>query len=568
MKQFRQKYLLAIMGVLLSAVAMVCFTLFVLQGLPQSSSYKFLKGWEASVKGSEFLEDQDLSVFSFVGLKKGDSVVVMNEVPEEFGNDYTMLLLTHLTAVEVYLDGKLIYDYGRDLYRRGHLLGSGYHFVRFPKFEGWAGLKIKFLAAEDNAFTNVPYPEIIKSEFVYSSFAMKHLTTVFICLFLVVLGLILTILSVVGMFFNRIFGRLLLIGNFTFLAGIWSSCNTKIWQLFGVDMSWNSMFEYLSLYLAPVPLLILIYVIRRDAARWKRRLMILMNVMAILFVVTACVLHVSGVAHFPKVLTCFHVLGVLILVFAFVSSMGKFSEMSRFDKTFFAGAFEMLFFAALDLVRYNVQKYLFPGAEWLTMSVLPLGVLIFAVILVASYLFHVMGRIVDQAKQEALAHLAYFDSLCSLNNRNCSMEDFEKLDGTDRPYSLVSMDLNCLKFVNDNLGHASGDLLLKEYANALRESFSEIGKMYRMGGDEFLVLIPAKYEAEIEGALKKLVKLEAECTERLGFVMECSYGVAHSYEYDRPTVERVLALADKRLYAMKAKSKFRRKTASDIAAGA
>lgn len=95
--------------------------------------------------------------------------------------------------------------------------------------------------------------------------------------------------------------------------------------------------------------------------------------------------------------------------------------------------------------------------------------------------------------QAELAHQAYHDSLTGLPNRNLLYQRlgqaFETL-GPDGSFAVLCLDLDGFKAINDSMGHASGDKLLKQVAGRLNECVGETGTVGRMGGDEFAVLHP------------------------------------------------------------------------------
>lgn len=95
--------------------------------------------------------------------------------------------------------------------------------------------------------------------------------------------------------------------------------------------------------------------------------------------------------------------------------------------------------------------------------------------------------------QAELAHQAYHDSLTGLPNRNLLYQHlgqaFETLE-PDGSFAVLCLDLDGFKAINDSMGHASGDKLLKQVACRLRECVGETGVVGRMGGDEFAVLHP------------------------------------------------------------------------------
>lgn len=92
-------------------------------------------------------------------------------------------------------------------------------------------------------------------------------------------------------------------------------------------------------------------------------------------------------------------------------------------------------------------------------------------------------------KAQKYEKMAYHDQLTGLYNRTAFAEHTGNLDFNPEKCIIVVMDLNNLKTCNDKLGHDKGDIYIKECARMIRENFDDIGRCYRMGGDEFHVLI-------------------------------------------------------------------------------
>jgi HD-GYP domain-containing protein (c-di-GMP phosphodiesterase class II) len=108
---------------------------------------------------------------------------------------------------------------------------------------------------------------------------------------------------------------------------------------------------------------------------------------------------------------------------------------------------------------------------------------------------------------------------------------------------LALFDLNGFKAYNDSFGHPAGDALLARLAGKLREAVAPGGAAYRMGGDEFCVLLPAS-----EPALQRVANALYESGE--GFTVSSAYGVAMIPD-DAATDSTALSVADERLYAHK-----------------
>ncbi len=118
-----------------------------------------------------------------------------------------------------------------------------------------------------------------------------------------------------------------------------------------------------------------------------------------------------------------------------------------------------------------------------------------------------------KASEERMQHLAHYDALTDLPNRVLFIDTLQqeiarakqdKLDKRDKAnkkrLALMFLDLDKFKTINDTLGHAVGDLLLKEVAKRLLNCVRETDTVSRLGGDEFVVLLPT-VEAEQDAML-------------------------------------------------------------------
>jgi two-component system cell cycle response regulator len=145
--------------------------------------------------------------------------------------------------------------------------------------------------------------------------------------------------------------------------------------------------------------------------------------------------------------------------------------------------------------------------------------------------------------------LALTDPLTGLSNRRQLMEDLElacdQSRGRER-WQLVLYDLNGFKHYNDTFGHPAGDALLQRLSGRLRAIVSAHGTAYRMGGDEFCVLIRSASadDALVDGSVAALAEHGP------GFSIGAAHGEV-SIPAEGSDTAAVLQLADQRLYARK-----------------
>lgn len=118
--------------------------------------------------------------------------------------------------------------------------------------------------------------------------------------------------------------------------------------------------------------------------------------------------------------------------------------------------------------------------------------------------------------------LGYTDSLTKIPNRKAFERDKGKFGGR---YSLVLLDIDNFKRINDTRGHLFGDRILKRLANILKEAVVPGGKVYRIAGDEFALIAPRNKVKSICVAIRKNVRREDSITISQGVVLNLENGI-------------------------------------------
>jgi diguanylate cyclase (GGDEF)-like protein len=151
----------------------------------------------------------------------------------------------------------------------------------------------------------------------------------------------------------------------------------------------------------------------------------------------------------------------------------------------------------------------------------------------------------------ASRHEAITDPLTGLRNRRALIDDLNlqlTARGDENRLILALYDLDGFKQYNDTFGHPAGDALLARLGERLHQTAATFGSAYRMGGDEFCVIVPAGPEAG-----EKAVQLAADALteEGEGFAIGCSYGTSY-LPLEADSAPDALLLADQRMYENKA----------------
>ena len=224
----------------------------------------------------------------------------------------------------------------------------------------------------------------------------------------------------------------------------------------------------------------------------------------------------------------------------------------------------------LDGGRFAVSKYIDrlgwylviesdgAGERGEVLNVLLLNIVLCAAVLVIMLL---AIRIII-ARTRALATASFVDQSTQLLNRRAFEEKKAELalSGLKENFVYVTADLNGLKAVNDYLGHAAGDELIRGAADCLKEAFGEYGEVYRIGGDEFAAILHLT-EAQREAAMATLDRVSAEWHGQQIRGLSVSCGYASSREFPSENIVELMKISDERMYA--AKEKYYRESGRD-----
>lgn len=155
----------------------------------------------------------------------------------------------------------------------------------------------------------------------------------------------------------------------------------------------------------------------------------------------------------------------------------------------------------------------------------------------------------EKYEKEKYIYTSNTDGLTKCLNRRAYDSDMEKLDLSSE-WAYISLDLNGLKQANDTLGHSAGDELICAAANCMKFAFASYGKIYRIGGDEFVVLL-TKSEIDLESILQVFDATIHDWHGKYSNSISVSYGVVKSSEQDFDSIHSVSKLADERMYKSK-----------------
>lgn len=152
-------------------------------------------------------------------------------------------------------------------------------------------------------------------------------------------------------------------------------------------------------------------------------------------------------------------------------------------------------------------------------------------------------------ENEYLQSISITDALTGIRNRLALRQDYDSYAG--REVTVMMLDLDKFKMINDTYGHKEGDRILKETADILADTFGT-EHCYRYGGDEFIVILPDEDEAvfckKVNEMMSRRPEIDADGKKEMA---DFSVGYVHEKLSDNDRLRKLFSTADEKMYEIK-----------------
>jgi diguanylate cyclase (GGDEF)-like protein len=338
-------------------------------------------------------------------------------------------------------------------------------------------------------------------------------------------------------------GAMVYLALFTIVMGIWSVSDNGITAFLMENRAAFSYLSFASLSLVGIPLTMFVNRYLQPGDKYVHRIILGINFVNIFLVF---LMQLLGIRDMKQTVVLTHIAmlsACLYLPFSLIHMLRRNLLTRRFWVTV-CSLLTMCPALAYNLYMYYTDTYNVDGYG-------NIMIFVFVSIFAIDVSYSVMKDIDAGKKAEIYHELAVRDMLTGCYNRNEYRNDTEQWTDLENVL-LITCDLNNLKQCNDTLGHACGDQYITDSAAILKKIFCEHGKVYRIGGDEFCIILPNKHKCNIGVLLASLIeeqRIYNETAELIHIQIACGYA-----EYDPnadSNIEDIRSRADERMYQNK-----------------
>ena len=493
---------------------------------------------------------------------KGElEIYVYHIIPAYLVSDTVLNFRSKNLKFQVIIDNEVVYDFMPELQpvlSKGN--GSCFHRITIKRESagGKIGLKIFPIYNDGGSRINNIY---LGRTWDYFGKILDQNSLGFQFSFItVVVGIILIIISIFYKAGGSHNERNRVLGMLTVCVGAWAASETLMLQfMFGHSSQLNEVNHLLLIFM---PYFFMSYVYQ-DLEHSRDVLLKVSFVITVFELIIISGLSLSGIMDSHESIFIIHICFAIIAILSMAAVVENiiYCKKNKIKSNTLTIVFSIGVFvlsAIWDLLSYYLD---YAGRD--NGTVMRLGILVGVLILVIDSIRKLFEGIKKAEITDKVAEISYTDSLTGLPNRTAfeekEKEIQEKLDsGEINKVLICQFDLNDLRKMNDNYGHAYGDRHIIKCAEIINKAFGNRGSAFRVGGDEFTVFVIGDGTEYIyERGILKLRELEREYNRTSDQLIQLHIAYGHAV-YDREefeTLEKAEIEADKRMYEFKDRMK-------------
>lgn len=462
------------------------------------------------------------------------------------GDDSLVFYSIHQN-VEVLINDQLVYTSYVDKNNPvGKTPGNRWNEIPLYSSDGGRQVTIRLIPVYKVHVGNVPEMMMGNTSQIYFHYISKQMVPLVCAVVAIVYGVVFILMTFAQYRNYKNRNELLFLGILAIVIGMWKLADlsiTHIYASYTVEITYRALILVMFL---PIPFALY----EREILRWDKSRYLLYAAFASQgAIIVSWVLQLMNVADLRETLWIHHLMIVLVVVLSAVLTIGDvkkygWTRKRRMIVTCFG-------ICVLGIVGDMTIFYVTSGkiANSFGMVAFLLYVAVMGVMSMnEAKVWMELGR-----KAEGYRDMAFHDQLTGLFNRHAFVQHTTAQRFQPDGCTLVMLDLNNLKKCNDSFGHDVGDRYITSGAAVIKDTFGQYGKVYRMGGDEFCVLMQNVDEVTVKKACDALQHNTEQWNAISGekFRMQIACGYMQYLETRDFNIEDTLRRADHKMYENK-----------------
>lgn len=496
----------------------------------------FSEGWT----WSDGLNTFEFNLPHQLNIEKSENLIIKNTIPNDLNPGDVVAFKSYMQSVVVKIDGETVYEIGTDADRfLGRDFGSFWSFIETkPEYKG--------KEIEISLFSHrVPFhgyvPKVLtgsRTGMLHHIFNQKGMWNL-LSFAIVIAGAAIILFHFFAGFHKGKDKGFFYLGTYVLIMGSWLLGESGVLQIISRNTYYVTRIPLLAILLFPVSINLYI----KEAVPMKRRFSA--NFIAMLSIVNAAInlfLEYSNILSITDTLVVSLTLAATTCVYYVVIFLIEtiVYKNERAQKEFLAlSIFFVFIIVEIGSFYANGQKE--------TSYYMLIGMSIYTILMVSYQIEDYRKKVSIQEEKELFERMAYTDALTGAKNRAQYMEDMKSMIAPEG-VMIVQADTDRLKYINDNFSHSHGDLAIINTYKVLSKYLDQIGEIYRIGGDEFSVIIKNTDWDQVNKTIEKIRKEAGLINAKSEYDFSISIGIA---EYDASMDEDIHATAiraDHRMY--------------------
>ncbi len=496
---------------------------------------------------------EDGSKVDFNNLKPDVTYTISHVVDKNSTNNRSLCFYSKNVYFAVFLDDKAIYSFHPVPSR---LLGKSYgiypHSVSLPNLYENSTLSISIENLYPDTVGYVKDFTLGNGSFFTIHELQKTVPEFIICSIIFALGIVAFVIGAAGKYFGDKRYEIISMGAFAMVASVWIACETPfLGLLFSAPVAIHFV-DYTMLALLPLPTILFAAFVTENRDSKVSMIIAFLSAGNLLIQI---LLTSFRVKDYHEMLFISHIIlgiTVIIVLILFLISLIK-KKLKKEVSWILTGTFSIaLLMGTVEMIRYRISPENYSGAA-------SFRYVLFAFILFCCiYEFISISELSRKGQYaEIMEKIAYSDGLTGLYNREAYNRYVDGEIQKGESWTLVMLDMNNLKEVNDTLGHEVGDEYIKTLAEAIKTAFEKNGNCFRMGGDEFLVIsslnsVDIAFLESLDKLYSELEKYNSASKRSIPLSVAVGYA---DYCVSNGSIKEALREADIKMYERKKKMK-------------